>query len=82
MIGLRCSPGIGGFVSTRRATLMVSCPPGVPRAAPLVTVMDGHPATLSWMGGVQVPAPTPTLTFILTVTLSLFLRVALALVLG
>jgi len=26
---------------------------GVPRAAPLVTVMDGHPATLSWMGGVQ-----------------------------
>lgn len=32
---------------------------GVPRSAPLVTVLDGHPATLSWIGGVKGHRVTP-----------------------
>ena len=29
------------------------CPNDVPRAAKLVTVLDGHPASLSWLGAVH-----------------------------
>lgn len=32
---------------------------GVPRDARLVTVLDGHPASLSWLGAVQGHAVTP-----------------------
>jgi pyruvate dehydrogenase E1 component len=32
---------------------------GVPRHAQLITVTDGHPATLAWIGGVKGHAVTP-----------------------
>ena len=32
---------------------------GVPRAAKMVSVIDGHPAALSWLGAVHGHAVTP-----------------------
>ena len=32
---------------------------GVPRHAQLITVTDGHPATLAWIGGVKGHPVTP-----------------------